>query len=99
MVCFGYIIVNTLQKVLKKDDDDDDDNVIKKEAVKILKFKDLIIEIQHMWKVRAKVIPVIKEVTGTISKSLINTRATYQESTKLMNYKKKTKFGNAHILW
>jgi hypothetical protein len=57
--------------VLKKDDDDD--NVIKKGAVKILKYKDLIIEIQHMWKVRAKVIALIKEMTGTISKSLINT--------------------------
>jgi hypothetical protein len=48
-------------------------NVIKKDAVKILKYKYLIIQIQHMWKVRAKVIPIIKKVTGTISKSLINT--------------------------
>jgi len=30
------------------DDDDDDDNVIKKEAEKILKYKDLTIEIQRM---------------------------------------------------
>ena len=45
-------------------------NVIKKEAERILKHKDLIIEIQRMWIVRAKVIPVIKGETGTISKSL-----------------------------
>jgi len=46
-----------------------DRNVIKKEAEKILKYKDLTIEIQHMWNVKTKVIPVIIGVTGTISKS------------------------------
>ena len=44
-------------------------NVIKKEAEKILKYKDLTIEIQCMWNVKTKVIPVIIGVTGTISKS------------------------------
>jgi len=33
-------------------------NVIKKEAKKILKYEDLIIEIQPMWNVKAKVIPL-----------------------------------------
>ena len=36
----------------------------------ILKNEDLIIEIQSMWNVKAKVIPVITGATGTISKSL-----------------------------
>ena len=36
-----------------------DRNMIKKEAEKILRYKDLIIEIQHMWNVKEKVIPVI----------------------------------------
>jgi len=44
-----------------------DRNVTKKEAEKILKYKGLIIEIRRMWKVRAKVIPVIIGATGTIS--------------------------------
>jgi len=46
-----------------------DKNVIKKEAKKILKYKDLTIEIQHMWNVKTKVIPVIIGATGAISKS------------------------------
>jgi len=44
--------------------------VIKKGAEKILIYKDLIAEIQCMWNVKVKVIPVIIGVTGTISKSL-----------------------------
>jgi hypothetical protein len=47
-----------------------DRNVIKKEADKIFKYKDLIIEMQHTWSVKGKVIPVVTEATGTISKSL-----------------------------
>jgi hypothetical protein len=43
--------------------------VIKKEAKKILKYKDLTIKIQCMWKVKTRVIPVIIGATGTISKS------------------------------
>ena len=47
-----------------------DRNVIKKEADKILKYKNLTIEIQLMWNVKTKVRPVIVGATWTISKSL-----------------------------
>ena len=45
-----------------------DRNVIQKDSEKILKYKDLIIEIQRVWNVTAKVIPVMIGATGTISK-------------------------------
>jgi hypothetical protein len=48
-------------------------NVIKKEAEKILKYKDLTTEIQRMWNVKTKMTPVIIGATGTISKSFRNT--------------------------
>jgi len=59
-----------------------DGNVIKKEAEKILKYKDLTIEIQHMWNVKTKVIPVIGGTTGTVSKSFRKHVSKYPENMK-----------------
>jgi len=44
-----------------------DRNVFKKEAQKILKYKDLITEIWRVWNVKAKVIAVLTGASGTIS--------------------------------
>jgi hypothetical protein len=46
-----------------------DRNVIKKETLKILNYKDLTIEIQRMWNVKTRVIPVIIGANWTILKS------------------------------
>jgi hypothetical protein len=46
-----------------------DTNMIKKDTEKILKYKDLTIQVEHMWNVKTNVIPLIIGATGTISKS------------------------------
>jgi len=56
--------------VLKMWQFDDDRNVTKNEAQKIPKYKDLTTESQRMWNVKIKMVPEVKGVTGTISKSL-----------------------------
>jgi len=75
-----------------------DRNVIKKEAEKILKYKDLIIEIQRMWNVKTKVIPVIIRATGTISKSLRKYVSNIPGKHVVKELQKTAILGTAHIL-
>jgi hypothetical protein len=100
--------VNTLHK---GDDDDNnnnnmlidiailgDRNVIKKEAEKILKYKDLIIEIQRMWNVKTKVTPVIIGATGTISKSFRKYLSSIPGKHDIKQLQKTAILGTAHTL-
>jgi len=75
-----------------------DRNVIKKEAEKILKYKDLTIEIQRMWNVKTKVIPVVIGVTGTISKSFRKYVSNITGNHKVKELQKTAILGTAHIL-
>ena len=75
-----------------------DRNVIKKEAEKILKYKDLAIEIQRMWNVKTKVIPVIIGATGTISKSSRKYMSNIPGNHEVKEPKKAAILGTAHIL-
>ena len=75
-----------------------DRNVIKKEAEKILKYKDLTIEIQRMWNVKTKVIPVIIGATGTISKSFRKYVSNISGKHEVKELQKTTILGTAHIL-
>jgi hypothetical protein len=73
-------------------------NVIKKEAENILKYKDLTIKIQHMWKVKTKVIPVIIGATGTISKSFRKYVRNIPGNHEIKELQKTATLGTAHIL-
>jgi hypothetical protein len=71
-----------------------DRNDVKRAAKNIIKYKDLKIEIRCMWNVKAKVMPVIKGETGTISKS----HRQHTWKTRNQGTKKTTICGTAHIL-
>jgi hypothetical protein len=76
-----------------------DRNVIKKEAGKILKYKDLTIKIKHMWNVKAKVIRIISRATGTFSKSFRKYVSDIPGNNDLWKLQKTAILGTAHILW
>jgi len=75
-----------------------DRNVFKKETEKILKYKDLTIEIQRMWDVKTKVIPVIIGVTGTISKSFRKYVSNIPGKHEVKELQKTAILDTAHIL-
>jgi hypothetical protein len=75
-----------------------DGNVIKREAEKILKYKDLTIEIQRMWNVKTRVISVIIGATGTISKSFRKYVSSIAGNHEGRELQKTAILGTAHIL-
>jgi hypothetical protein len=75
-----------------------DRNVVKKEAEKILKSKDLTIEIQRMWNVKARVIPVVIGATGTISISFRKYVSNIPANRDFKELQKIAILGTAHIL-
>jgi hypothetical protein len=75
-----------------------DRNVIKKEAEKIQKYKDLTIEIQRMWNVKTIVIPVIIGATGAISKLFRKYVSNIAGNHEVKELQKTAALGTAHIL-
>jgi len=75
-----------------------DINVIKKEAEKILKYKDLTIEIRGMWNVKTKVIPVIIGANGTISELFRKYVSNIPGKHEVNELQKTAILGTAHIL-
>jgi hypothetical protein len=74
-----------------------DRNVMKKEAEKFLKYKDLTIEIQRMWNVKAKLIAVIIGATGSISKSFRKYASDIPGNHDVKVLQKTAILGTAHI--
>jgi len=75
-----------------------DRNLIKKEADMILKYKDLKIEMQRLWNVKTKVIPVIIGATGTTSKSFRKYASNLPGKHEVKELQKTAILGTAHIL-
>jgi len=75
-----------------------DRNVIEKEAEKILKYKDLTTEIQRMWNVKTKMIPVIIGAIGTISKSFRKYVSNISGNHEVKELQKTNILGTAHII-
>jgi enolase len=75
-----------------------DRNVIKKEAEKVLIYNDLVIEIQRMWNVKTKVMPVIMGATGTISESFRKYLRSIPGKHNIKELQKTAILGTAHIL-
>jgi len=76
-----------------------DRNVIKKKAEKFLKYKDLTIEIQRVWNINTKVIPVITWATGTVAKSFRKYASNIPRKHEVKELQKTAILGTAHILW
>ena len=74
-----------------------DKNVIKKEAEMVLKYEDLTIEIQRMWNVKKKAIPVIIGATGTISKSFRKYMSNIPGKHEVKELQKTAILGTAHM--
>jgi hypothetical protein len=72
--------------------------MLKKEAEKILKYKDLIIEIQRMWNIKTKVTPVIIGATGTISKLFRKYLSSVPGKHDIKELQKTAILGTAHTL-
>ena len=64
----------------------------------IIKYKDLTIEIQRMWNVKTKVIPVIIGTTGAISKSCRKYANNIPRNHEVKELQKTAILGTAHIL-
>ena len=72
--------------------------IIIKEAEKILKYKDLAIEIQRMLNVKTKVIPAIIGANGTISKLFRKYVSKIPGTHEVKEIRKTAILGTAHIL-
>ena len=72
--------------------------MIKNEAEKILKYRDIRVEIQRMWNVKTNVIPVITGATGTISKSFRKYLSNVPGKHEIKELQKTAIFGTAHTL-
>ena len=75
-----------------------DKNVSIKEMEKKSKYQDLEIEIQRMWKMKTKVIPIVIGALGTIRKGMEDNIRSVSENPNLQTVQKTCLLGTARIL-
>lgn len=76
----------------------DDANIVVKESEKLSKYKDLEIEIMRMWRVKARIIPVVIGALGTVKKGIGNYLQQLPGQPKVGEIQKIALMGTAHIL-
>jgi len=76
----------------------DDSNVNTKETAKLTTYKNLKIEVDRMWKVRIKIVPVIIGALGTIKMGLDQNLQFLSGHLSATVLQKITLMGTAHII-
>jgi len=76
-----------------------DRNVVQKEAEKKLKYKHLGIEIQRMWNLKCKIIPVIIGATGIVTRSLRKNLEDIPGQQSIDSLQKTSILGTTHTIW
>lgn len=75
-----------------------DHNLIQKEAEKMLKYRDLSIEISRMWDMRTEIVPIIIGALGAIPKTLNKNISKVPGQIKTQELQEATLYSTAHIL-
>ena len=75
-----------------------DKNVVQKEADKKLKYKNLCAEIQRMWNLKCKIIPVIIGATGIVTKVLRKNLKIITGKRSLVSLQKTAILGPSHMI-
>jgi 3-deoxy-D-manno-octulosonic acid (KDO) 8-phosphate synthase len=75
-----------------------DRNVIRTEAGKNLNYEDLKIEMQRVWNVKTKVVPVMVGAAGTVSRSSRKRQSNVPGKHEIKELHKTAILGTAHVL-
>jgi len=75
-----------------------DPHVYEKEQEKILKYQDLKIEIEKMWNVRARVVPIVVGALGATTNRLQEWTGMVSEKKDTISLQKSALLGTARIL-
>jgi len=73
--------------------------VMQTEAEKKLKYESLCIEIQRLWNIKCKIIPVTTAATGIVTKGLRKSLVAIPGKHSTDSLQKTAILGTSHIIW